>query len=88
MNRQDKALEKQVVSFMESNYTAKADTAEGETTPSHATSPHETNPQPIRVELPPSVYVTLAKRAAQEGMTTELLVAQTVSKLLQEEPKR
>lgn len=88
MNRQDKALVKQAVSFTESNYEAKDDTAEGETTPSHATSPHETNPQPIRVELPPSVYVTLAKRAAQEGITTELLVAQTVSKLLQEKRKR
>ena len=37
----------------------------------------------IKVKLPLNDYATLAKRAAQEGMTAEALVAQAVGKLLQ-----
>ena len=36
----------------------------------------------IKVKLPLNDYATLAKRAAQEGMTAEALVAQAVGKLL------
>ena len=37
----------------------------------------------IKIKLPLNDYATLAKRAAQEGMTAEALVAQAVGKLLQ-----
>ncbi|MBQ3239867.1 MAG: hypothetical protein IJB00_01640 [Akkermansia sp.] len=37
----------------------------------------------VRVELPAHDYAVLAKIAAQEGVSVDVLVAQTVAKLLQ-----
>lgn len=46
-------------------------------------SPIETGRYTVRVELPVEEYAVLAKRAAQEGVSAEVLVAQAVGKLLQ-----
>lgn len=46
-------------------------------------SPSQDSRKEIKVKLPLNDYATLAKRAAQEGMTAEALVAQAVGKLLQ-----
>ena len=46
-------------------------------------SPIETERYTVRVELPVEEYAVLAKRAAQEGVSAEVLVAQAVGKLLQ-----
>ena len=47
-------------------------------------SRNEIRTESLRVELAMEEYAVLAKRAAQEGMTTEALVAQAVGKLLQQ----
>lgn len=47
------------------------------------TSLNETERYTVRVELPVEEYAVLAKRAAQEGVSAEVLVAQAVGKLLQ-----
>lgn len=46
-------------------------------------SPSQDSRKEIKVKLPLNDYTTLAKRAAQEGLTMEALVAQAVGKLLQ-----
>lgn len=46
-------------------------------------SPSQVSRKEIKVKLPLNDYTTLAKRAAQEGLTMEALVAQAVGKLLQ-----
>lgn len=47
------------------------------------TSLNEIKNNTIRIELPVEEYAVLAKRAAQEGVSAEVLVAQAVGKLLQ-----
>lgn len=65
----------------ERRFTAKEGTIfTCDTTPSR----NETKAKSLRVELAMEEYAVLAKRAAQEGMTTEALVAQAVGKLLQQ----
>ncbi len=58
-----------------------ASTREG-TSPDN-TSLNEIKNNTIRIELPVEEYAVLAKRAAQEGVSAEVLVAQAVGKLLQ-----
>lgn len=55
----------------------------GEKTTGGDMSPIETERYTVRVELPVEEYAVLAKRAAQEGVSAEVLVAQAVGKLLQ-----
>lgn len=43
----------------------------------------ETSPKEIRLELPSKDYAELSRRAAQEGVSAEVLVARAVGKLLQ-----
>lgn len=47
------------------------------------TSLYETKGNIVRIELTVEDYAVLAKRAAQEGVSAEVLVAQAVGKLLQ-----
>lgn len=44
---------------------------------------NETSVFAVRVELPLRDYAALAKRAAQEGVTPEQLMAQSVGKMLE-----
>lgn len=44
---------------------------------------NETEAFTVRVELPLEDYAALAKRAAQEGVTPEQLMAQAVGKMLE-----
>lgn len=55
----------------------------GEKTTGGDMSPIDTGRYTVRVELPVEDYAVLAKRAAQEGVSAEVLVAQAVGKLLQ-----
>lgn len=65
-----------------------------EQTPNQASSREKTSPggtsldeiknNTVRIELPVEEYAVLAKRAAQEGVSAEALVAQAVGKLLQQ----
>ena len=48
------------------------------------TSLDEIKDNTVRIELPVEDYAVLAKRAAQEGVSAEALVAQAVGKLLQQ----
>ena len=48
-----------------------------------STSLDETKDNTVLIELPVEEYAVLAKRAAQEGVSAEVLVAQAVGKLLQ-----
>jgi len=55
----------------------------GNNTASGGISPIEIDRYTVRVELPVEDYAVLARRAAQEGVSAEVLVAQAVGKLLQ-----
>lgn len=62
---------------------SRSSTPHQSTTGNRDVSPSQVSRKEIKVKLPLNDYATLTKRAAQEGVTVEALVAQAVGKLLQ-----
>lgn len=82
MSSSDKPLENLIDKSHESTNTVSGDGVSRRDTFSLQDSRNETGAFTVRVELPLEDYVALAKRAAQEGVTPEQLMAQAVGKML------
>lgn len=83
MSSCDKSLEVINVKKPANNQTIDGTPPPNRSNISACDSLNETGTFTVRVELPLEDYAALAKRAAQEGVTPEQLMAQAVGKMLE-----